>query len=367
MNSDKPSLREQLRKDCRWLHGHGPERLADLLARTAAWCAEHDVQSDVYGTGALIEDFEARVAALLGFPKARFMPSGTMAQQIALRVWSERSGLTHVGMHPTSHLELHEQHGYVHLHGLRATLVGAKDAPLLAADFEAVSERMAALLIELPIREAGGQCPTWRELDALKSAARATDTRLHLDGARLWECAAGYGRSYAEICAGFDSCYVSFYKGIGALSGAMLLGNQTFIEQATIWQRRCGGNLYTLAPNVASAAMLFDERLARMPIYFERAKRIAEIASGIDGIEVLPNPPHTNMMHLRFAMDAETVMEARDRVARANGVWLFTTARAADGPDHCRVELYIGEAALGLDDATVEAGFRALTGERRPG
>jgi len=72
------------------------------------------------------------------------------------------------------------------------------------------------------------------------------------------------------------------------------------------------------------------------------------------------------MMHLRFAMDAETVMEARDRVAQANGVWLFTTARVADGPDHCRVELYIGEAALGLDDATVEAGFRALIGERRP-
>ncbi len=360
MSGDKQSLRKQLRERCRWLHGHGPEALADTLAHTASWCAEHNVQQDVYGTGALIEDFEARVAGLLGFSSARFMPSGTMAQQIALRVWSERSGLAHIGMHPTAHLELHEQHGYAHLHRLRATLVGPADAPLLAEHFTAVTEPMAALLIELPIREAGGQCPTWQQLEALKAAVRAAGTRMHLDGARLWECAAGYGRSYAEICAGFDSCYVSFYKGIGALSGSMLLGARDFIEEAKVWQQRCGGNLYTLAPNVASAAMQFDERLSRMPRYFDRAKRIAAIASSFEGVEVLPYPPHTNMMHVCLAIDAEAAMEARDRVAQATGVWMFTAARAADGPGRCRFELYIGEAALRLDDATVDAAFRAL-------
>lgn len=360
MSDDKQAWRNELRGRCRWLHGHGPVVPADLLARTAQWCRERDVRFDAYGTGALIEDFEARVATLLGFAAARFMPSGTMAQQIALRVWCERAGLMHVGMHPTSHLELHEQRGYAHLHGLKATLVGPAGSPLLAEHFAAVNERMAALLVELPIREAGGQLPTWAELEELEAAVQSANTRLHLDGARLWECAAGLAHSYAEICAGFDSCYVSFYKGIGALSGAMLLGDRDFIDEAAIWQRRCGGNLYTLAPNVASAAMLFDDRLARMPSYYQRARRVAEVLAAVDGVTILPVPPHTNMMHVFLALTPEAALDARDRVAESTGLWLFHAARAADVPGHCRFELYVGDAASDIDDDELAAAFRAV-------
>lgn len=360
MSDDLQARRQKLRAASRGLHGHGLETPAELLACTADWCREHEVEFDVYGTGELIEGFEARVAELLGFEAGRFMPSGTMAQPIALRVWAERAGRAHVGMHPTAHLELHEQRGYAHLHGLRATLVGPAGSPLLAEHFQAINEPLAALLVELPIREAGGQLPAWDELETLKAAVREAGTRLHLDGARLWECAAHYGRSYADICAGFDSCYVSFYKGIGALSGAMLLGARDFIDEAILWQRRSGGNLVTLAPNVASAAMLLDERLARMPAYYRRARDLARVIAGIDGISVLPDPPHTNMMHVYLALDAERAMEARDRVAEQAGLWLFNAARAADVPDHCRFELYVGEAAMQLDDRDLETAFRAL-------
>lgn len=361
MTSDKQLHRKELRARSRWVYGHGPTPPVELLARTAAWCADNDIRADdYYGTGALIEDFESRVAERLGFAAGRFMPSGTMAQQIALRVWSERAGLSHIGMHPTSHVEVHEQRGYAHLHGLRATLVGPAYRPLLAEHFEAIKERMAALLIELPIREAGGQCPTWEELEALKAAIARSDTRLHLDGARLWECAAWFARPYHEICAGFDSVYVSFYKGIGALSGAMLLGDRQFIDEAALWQKRCGGNLYSLAPYVASAAMLFDERLSRMPAYYRRARELARALAAIDGVVILPDPPHVNLMHMFLALDADAALDARDRVAEDTGLWLFNGAGAADMPGHCRFEWYVGDAALEVDVADVVAGFRAL-------
>ena len=365
MADDKTLYRQQLSARCRSLHAHGIVNPAELLARTARWCGDNDVRIDTYGAGALIEDFESRVAELLGFPAARFMPSGTMAQQIALRVWSERAGLRHVGMHPTCHLELHEQRGYAHLHGLHATLVGPAARPMLAEHVSAVKEPMSVLLTELPVREAGGQCPTWDELEALKAAVAERDTRLHLDGARLWECAAWFGvkeggRSYADVCAGFDSVYVSFYKGIGALSGAMLLGERWFIDEAAIWQRRCGGNLYTLAPNVASAAMLFDERLSRMTAYHERARELARALVTLDGVRVLPDPPHTNMMHVFVPKAAEAAMDARDQVAEDTGLWLFGKVRDADMPDYCRVELSVGDATLAVDDADIVAGFRAL-------
>ncbi len=360
MSDDLQVRRRTLRDASRWLHGHGPSEPGPLMREVAAWCDAQSARFDVYGTGDLIEQFEARVAELLGFPAARFFPSGTMAQQIALRIWSDRAGNDRVGMHPTSHVELHEQRGYAHLHRLHATLVGPIASPLVAEHFAAVAEPLAALLIELPIREAGGQLPTWDQLTELKQAVGDGPTRLHLDGARLWECAAWFGRSYAEICDGFDSVYVSFYKGIGALPGAMLLGARDFIDQAIVWQRRCGGNLYTLAPNVASAAMLLDRRLARMPDYYRRAREIAGVVNGIDGLTVLPAPPHTNMMHVFVARDAEAAMLARDRVAEEHRLWLFGGARPADLPGHCRFELYVGDAALALDDDTIGAGFRAL-------
>ena len=360
MSDELQARRQALRDASRSLHGHGPSSPGQVLREVAAWCDEQSVRFDVYGTGDLIEQFEARVADLLGFPAARFVPSGTMAQQIALRIWSDRAGLDRIGMHPTSHLELHEQRGYDHVHRLHATLVGPAASPLLAEHLAAVAEPLAALLVELPIREAGGQLPTWDQLAALKQAAARRPTRLHLDGARLWECAAWFGRSYAEICEGFDSVYVSFYKGIGALPGAMLLGARDFIDQAIVWQRRCGGNLYTLAPNVASAAMLLERRLARMPDYYRRSHEIAGILAGMDGLSLLPAQPHTNMMHVFVAKGAEAAMLARDRVAEERGLWLFNSARPADVPGHCRFELYLGDAALDLADPAIAAGFHAL-------
>src|SRR4029453_12776628 len=95
----------------------------------------------------------------------------------------------------------------------------------LAGDLKAYPERLAALLVELPAREIGGQLPTWDELNELSELARARGVHLHMDGARLWEAREAYApRSLADICALFDSVYVSFYKGIGALAGATVPG-----------------------------------------------------------------------------------------------------------------------------------------------
>lgn len=330
-----------------------------MLHEIADYCEAQDIRFDAYGEGDAIERLEANVANLLGFEAARFMPSGTMAQQIALRVWCDRAQLPHFGMHPTSHLELHEQHAYAHLHGLRATLVGPRDAPLLAEHLDAVDEPIAVLLTELPVREAGGLLPSFDELEKLKRRARELDVRLHLDGARLWECSPFYQRDYAAICAGFDSVYVSFYKGIGALPGAMLLGSGELIEEAAVWQRRHGGNLYTLTPNAASAAMLLDERIAKMPAYYQRALEIGAVLRSI-GIEPTPDPPQTCMVHVRLPVSRSVALQRRDEFAKRTGVWLFGGVTEAD--EGCRVELYLGEGAQHVPDDEVVAGFRLILG-----
>jgi threonine aldolase len=204
MNAEEKT---RLSLECtRWLTGHLRTRhtaqavLADLAAYT-----DSALLPDLYGQGDLINDFEKQVAELLGKPAGVFMPSGTMAQQIALRIHADRAHTPHVAFHPACHLEIHEQKGYQLLHGLHGVLAGSPQRLLTLDDLKKVAERLAVLLLELPQREIGGQLPGWEELTAIVEWAREQHIALHLDGARLWECQPFYQRSYAEIAGLFDT------------------------------------------------------------------------------------------------------------------------------------------------------------------
>ena len=153
-------------------------------------------------------------------------------------------------------------------------------------DLNNVKEPLAALLLELPQREIGGQLPAWDELLAIVNWVRERNIALHLDGARLWECRPFYRRSYAEITAVFDTVYVSFYKILGGITGAMLLGSEDHIAEARIWQRRHGGNLVRMFPFVSSARLGLEAQLDRMGQYHAKAIELAEVLSAFPEIEV---------------------------------------------------------------------------------
>jgi threonine aldolase len=353
--------RQALRRRCSVVvPGFRAPTPAEEFRLMSEWCDAHDVAHDIYGEGALIADFEMKIAALLGKPAAAFMPSGVMAQLAAVRIWTQRAGLPRFGLHPTSHLILHENEAYEALFGLHGVKVGHRLRPMLAADLAACPEPMACLLVELPIREAGGQLPSWDDLQALQ--ALATDRRipLHMDGARLWESAAFYGRTYAEIAAGFASVYVSTYKAIGGVAGAVLAGKADFIAEARLWRRRMGGTLVHQSPMIVSAAMRFDERLALLPACFDRALALAAALAGETRLRVNQATPQTNMMHLFFKAPAEAVNARRDDLAEAAGVWAINDARPAEVPGWSLTELYIGDTLLDHDDAHVAAWLLSL-------
>lgn len=333
----------------RFLSGHGPRRVADTL-RALADHADPELRADIYGTGPAIEELEAEVAELLGKPAAVFMPSGTMAQVIALRIHAERAGCGTVAFHPTCHLELHEQRGYAQLHQLSARLVGRRDRLMTRADLDAIAEPVAALLVELPQREIGGVLPTWDELASVVAWAEERDVSLHLDGARLWEAAPFYKRSLAELADPFDTVYVSFYKILGGIAGAALAGPADVIAEARIWQRRHGGNLISMYPFALSARLGLRQRLERMAAYRDRAVAVAAVLTALPGVRVNPDPPHTNMMHVYLPVEAERLLDASADVAAREGVALFTSCRPCDVPGYCCVELSIGDGADTIGD-----------------
>jgi threonine aldolase len=112
--------------------------------------------------------------------------------------------------------------------------------------------------------------------------------------------AAAYQRSASEIAAGFDSVYVSLYKGIGGMGGAMLLGSADFVAKAQEWFRRQGGNVYQRTPYVVAAAMQFDARLAAMPDYFRRTQWLYETLREYPLLTPNPARPQASMLHLHL-------------------------------------------------------------------
>lgn len=338
-------------------HGLGNPR--DVLEDLAAWTPP-DWQHDRYGGGALLSDFEAEIAQLFGKEAAVFMPSGTMCQQIALRIWCDRQGNNHVAFHPTAHLEMHEQKAYQHVHGLRATLVGDPARLMTLDDLKKVELPLAALLIELPQREIGGLLPSWDELQTFVAWAREHDVKLHLDGARLWECEPFYGLDYAEMAAPFDTVYVSMYKTLGGLAGAILMGPEDVIKEAKVWRRRHGGELVTMSPLIISARKAFAQRLDKIPAYVAKAQEIAAALSHIPQMQLQPAIPPTNMCHVYLNGDKEALQKAAEAVREERGISLFGGIWEGAVSGRLMFEMVIGDAGLELDASEVASAFELL-------
>lgn len=355
--SDEDAL--ALRLGCsRFVAGHGPTDVGELLATIPV-----ETVVDRYGDGGVVTELEHEIAGLLDKPAALFLPTGTMAQQLVLRLHAERSGRRTVVYHPMCHLEVHEGRALERLQGLIGRPVGEAHRPLDSTDLAEVAESPAALLIELPQRDLGGVQPDWDELQAQIGWGRERGAAVHLDGARLWESAAGYGCSPAEVAAGFDSAYVSFYKAIGALPGCCVVADEPFIAELREWRRRMGGTQFGLWPNAASALTLLRRRLPLMPDYLAHARAIADALSQVAGVAVVPDPPQTSMMHLLLTASAGTIEAGIRRLATEQKVWTFQKAMATGDPAVQRVELSVGDATLALKATEVAECIAALVDE----
>jgi threonine aldolase len=325
--------------------GNGLVRPAELLATIPP-----DTEDDLYGEGGAVTALEEHVAALLGKPAAVFLPSGTMAQAATLRVHADRRTTRTVLWHPYCHLERHEGQSYARLHHLIGRPVGDQETMLSLDDLRAVAEPAAAVLWELPQRDLGGPMPAWDDLVAQVEWARDRGTATHLDGARLWEATAGYDRSPADIAGLFDTVYVSFYKGVGALPGCCVAGSADVVAQVREWRGRLGGTLFALWPNAASALHQLPLALAEMRARHAHASAIAAAVTALAaGIRVVPDPPQTPMMHFLLPVTPEAYRKNARRLTTETGLWVWPSAATTGDPGVVRVELTAGRATLRHD------------------
>jgi threonine aldolase len=337
--TDRPDEQEERRRrlaawrasDRVLSRGSADRRIGERLAALAEAAGEvHDLDdwTDVYGNG-VVGELERRTASLLGFPAAAFFPTGTMAQQVALRCWATRTGNATVALHPQAHPEVHERSAFSVVSGLRTVHPTTEPRLPTADEVRECDEPFGALMLELPLRDAGFVLPTWDELVAVVEAARERDAVVHFDGARLWECAPHFGRPLDEIASLADSVYVSFYKSLDGMSGAVLAGPEPLIEEARAWRHRYGGQLFQQYPAALSALLGLERELPRLPSYVAHAKVVAAaLTDALHGpaapwSRIHPPVPHTHQFQVWLPYDKDALNEAALRQSEETGVTLF--------------------------------------------
>ncbi|MGX1271534.1 threonine aldolase [Streptomyces phaeoluteigriseus] len=309
------------------------QRLALLDAADEVYDLDESV--DMYGDG-VVAALEAKVAGLLGKEDAAFFPTGTMAQQVALRCWAGRTGNPAVALHARAHPEVHERGALSQVSGLRPVRLTDEPRQPTAEEVRDCEEPFGTLMLELPLVGPGHLLPSWEELTDLVEAARERDAVVHFDGARLWESTVHFDRPLDEIAGLADSVYVSFYKSLDGFGGAALAGPSTLVEEAKAWRHRYGGTVFQQFPTALSALLGLERELPRLPSYVRHARVVAAAlagglaAAGLPWSRVHPGVPHTNEFQVWLPYDADVVAEAAIRTAEETGTLLF--ARSWDAP-----------------------------------
>jgi threonine aldolase len=245
-----------------------PRAYAALLDQL---CAKADVGEDTYLLGGEMASFERQWAQLLGKEAAVFMPSGTLANQLALRALAGTK--RRVIVPEMSHIYNDTGDACQTLSALTLMPLAPGTATFTRADVEAVLARTAggrvaadvgAIVIESPIRRLSGQLFDWDETKRISAFARERGIGMHLDGARLFIASAYTGISPAEYSAQFDTVYVSLWKYFNSGIGAILAGPQRVLDGMFHVRRMFGGNLAVGWPAALVARQYMDGFVDRL-------------------------------------------------------------------------------------------------------
>src|SRR3954452_8293128 len=247
-----------------------------------------------------------RVADLLGFEAAVFLPTGTMCNAIGFRLHI-RPGGDEVYLHRISHPIKAEAGGPAAISGaVLCPLDGERgmfDAATLAAAMRPAGDRYhprsRLVSVEQTTNLAGGHVWPLAQLREVVEVAKANGLRLHMDGARLMNAVVAGGVPTTEWTRGFDTAWLDFSKGLGAPMGGVLAGSQELIDEAWRYKQMIGGALRQAGIVAAGALWALDHHVERLTQDHEHARTLAEGLSGLPGVELDPATVETNIVIFR--------------------------------------------------------------------
>lgn len=291
--------------------------------------AMHDAEvgDDVLGDDPTVRLLEEEAAAIVGHEAALFVPSGTMGNQIAILLHARRG--EDVIVEATSHIAVYELGGLAAWSGAMLRAIAAESGLPTVAQLEAAwrggpfydDARTSMLALENTHMFAGGVAHPRTSVAPVLAFARARSLPVHLDGARLFNAATALGVPASAVAAGFDSVMFCFSKGLGAPVGSCLAGSQSLIAEARRFRKRLGGGMRQAGILAAGALHALRNHVDRLADDHARARRLADGIAEIPTLEVVPNPPQSNIVMVR---PREGTAEALRADLERRGLLAFT-------------------------------------------
>lgn len=312
--------------------------------------AAAEVGDEQRGEDPTVNALQARVAELLGYEAALFLPSGTMCNAIGLQLHL-RPG-DEVLLHRTSHPVGFEAGGPAALSGAMIHALDGEGGMFTGADVEAairpVHDRHAPqarlVCVEQTTNLGGGRVWPQDRIREVLAVARERGLHAHLDGARLLNAVVASGVPASEWTAGFDTAWIDFSKGLGAPVGAAIAGDAETIERAFRLKHRLGGAMRQAGIVAAAGLYALERHVDRLADDHRRARRLAEGLAALPGVEIDPQTVETNIV----------VFDVPDAAAVAGTMAEQGVRVGALGPRRMRAVTH-----LDIDDAGIDRALAA--------
>lgn len=291
--------------------------------------ANAEVGDDVYGEDPTVQRLERRVAEMLGKERALFVPSGTMANQLALLLHTRPGDEVVIG--EGTHCALFESGAAAALSGVQLAVAG-RGGLFDAAELEAAIQpdaywlpRTSLVVVENTHNRGGGRVFPLDRLTRVSELARARGLAVHLDGARLWNASAASGVALADWARRADTVSVCFSKGLGAPVGSALVGPAELLTRALRLRRMLGGSMRQSGVLAAAALHALDENLPRLAEDHAKAQLLAQGLAGVEGCRVDARAVETNIVNIELVGPSADAVIA---LAKDKGVLVGSIARA---------------------------------------
>ena len=256
---------------------------------------------DVYAEDPSVNALEARVASLFGKPKALFFPSGTMANQTAIKLHTQPGEQLICDKY--AHVYNYEGGGVSFNSGVSCQLVDGQRGMMTATQVEAAinppdfyhSPLTSLVTLENTTNKGGGACWDFNEILKIRAVCNAHDLGLHLDGARLWNALIAKSETPLDYGKIFDTISVCFSKGLGAPVGSMLVGDEVLMNKALRNRKMLGGGMRQIGALAAAASYALDHQFDRLKDDHQKANAIAATLEQLDAVSSV-EPVETNIV-----------------------------------------------------------------------
>ncbi len=317
--------------------------------------ANAEVGDDVYSDDPTVNSLEERVAALFGKEAGVFTPTGSLANQLAIRMLVAPG--EELIAETNSHIVRAELGAAAVFSGITTRTWPAKNGLLVAKDALEIARpnsgpylvSTTAIAVENTHNFGGGTVQPLEEIKALRKGADEIGVALHLDGARIWNAHVASGVAFNEYGKYFDTISVCLSKGLGAPIGSVMLSTKERVAKARVWRKRYGAGMRQVGLLAGAAHYALDNNIARLAEDHRRAKELAVAIASVDKSFVDPSLVETNIVGLDLANAPYTAAELATRCREA-GLWI-----SALGPKYARLVTH-----LDFDDEQCAAAIEIL-------